>query len=142
MKDMRLGKELVGQFRHPLPHQSSLLAAPAEYPVPKTDDAVTEGADRRAVCRHRVIGLESGDDLPVSGIGLCIRCRNASLISRSFARMRSRRDFLLIRKSPRRVLSQMSTKPRNLKVSGLERPRLLQFWAAKRPNSIRRVFAG
>ena len=63
MKDMRLGKELVGQFRHPLPHQSSLLAAPAEYPVPKTDDAVTEGADRRAVCRHRVIGLESGDDL-------------------------------------------------------------------------------
>jgi XamI restriction endonuclease len=30
--------------------------------------------------------------------------------------MRSRRDFLLIRKSPRRDLSQMSTKPRNLKV--------------------------
>ena len=34
------------------------------------------------------------------------------------------------------------TKPRNLKVSGLERPRLLQFCAAKRPNSIRRVFSG
>src|SRR5205807_7431801 len=49
--------------------------------------------------------------------------------------MRSRRDFLLIRKSPRRDLSQMSTKHRNLKVSGLERPRLLQFCAAKRPNS-------
>ena len=40
--------------------------------------------------------------------------------------MRSRRDFLLTRKSPRRDLSQMSTKPRNLKVSGLERPRLLR----------------
>jgi len=56
--------------------------------------------------------------------------------------MRSRRDFLLTRKLPRWDLSQMSTKPRNVKVSGLERPRLLQFWAAKRPNSISRVFAG
>ena len=57
-------------------------------------------------------------------------------------KLRSRRDFLLIRKSPRRDLSQMSTKPRNLKVSGLEHPRLLQFCAAKRPNSIRRVLSG
>ena len=33
--------------------------------------------------------------------------------------MRSRRDFLLIWKSPRRDLPQTSTKPRNVKVSGL-----------------------
>jgi hypothetical protein len=56
--------------------------------------------------------------------------------------MRSRRDFLLIWKSPRRDLPQMSTKPRNLKVSGLASPRFLQFCAAKRPNSIRRVLSG
>ena len=37
-----------------------------------------------------------------------------------------------LREPFRRDLSQMSTKPRNLKVSGLERPRLLQFCAAKR----------
>src|SRR6202040_4256301 len=49
--------------------------------------------------------------------------------------MRSRRDFLLIWKSPRRDLPQMSTKPRNLKVSGLASPRFLQFCVAKRPNS-------
>src|SRR5208337_3914272 len=56
--------------------------------------------------------------------------------------MRSPRDFLLMRKSPRRVSSQMSTKPRNLKVSGFDRPRFSQFCAAKRPNSIRRVLSG
>ena len=39
------------------------------------------------------------------------------------ARTGSRRDFLLIRKSPGRDLSQMSTNPRNLKVSGGRRYR-------------------
>src|SRR6202047_1147275 len=78
----------------------------------------------------------------VSGIGQCICRRNPSLISWSLALMRSRRDFLLIWKSPRRDLPQMSTKPRNLKVSGLTSPRFLQFCAAKRPNSIRRVLSG
>src|ERR1700722_18460449 len=114
--------------------------------MPENEDVVSKRAQRRAVGRHGVVSEIAGEDLrepfPVSGIGLCIRCRNPSLISRSFAHMRSRRDFLLIRKSPRRDLSQMSTKPRNLKVSGLERPRLLQFCAAKRPNSIRRVLSG
>src|SRR5271166_986485 len=75
-------------------------------------------------------------------MGLFVRRCSASFISRSFVRMRSRRDFLLIRKSPRRVLSQMSTNPRNVKVSGLASPRFLQFCAAKRPNSIRRVLSG
>lgn len=37
---------------------------------------------------------------PVSGIGRCHRCRSPSLTSRSLARMRSRRDFLLIFASP------------------------------------------
>lgn len=56
--------------------------------------------------------------------------------------MRSRRVFLRTRKSPRRLLSQMRTKPKNLKVSGLERARFLRFCAVKRPNSISRVLSG
>jgi hypothetical protein len=52
--------------------------------------------------------------------------------------MRSRRDFLLIWKLPRRDLPQISTKPRKVKVSGLPSPRLSRFCAAWRPNSIRR----
>ena len=47
-----------------------------------------------------------------------------------------------ISKSPRQDFPQMSTKPRNLKVSGLLRPRFSWFCAAKRPNSISRVLSG
>jgi hypothetical protein len=36
----------------------------------------------------------------------------------------------------------MKVKPRNLNVSGLPNPRFSRFSAAKRPNSIRRVFSG
>jgi hypothetical protein len=42
----------------------------------------------------------------------CMRRRNSSLISRSFARVWSRRDFLRRRNLPLRVVPQMSTKPR------------------------------
>src|SRR6266446_2722034 len=114
--------------------------------MPENEDVVSKRAQRRAVGRHGVVSEISGDDLrePFPGF------RNWPVHSPSqrlldlpeLGALRSRRDFLLIRKSPRRDLSQMSTKPGNLKVSGLERPRLMQFWAAKRPNSISRVFAG
>ena len=56
--------------------------------------------------------------------------------------MRSRRVFRLIRNLPRRDLPQMKVKPRKLKVSGLPSPRRLRLSAAKRPNSISRVFSG
>ena len=52
-----------------------------------------------------------------------------------------RRDFRLIWNLPRRVLLQMKVKPRKVKVSGLPSPRRLRFSAAKRPNSISRVFS-
>src|SRR5579883_2719369 len=39
-------------------------------------------------------------------------------------------------------LPQMKVKPRKLKVSGLPSPRRLRLSAAKRPNSISRVFSG
>src|SRR5690349_14870859 len=57
--------------------------------------------------------------------------RKLSLISRSFARMRSARVFRLIWNLPARVLPQMKVKPRKLKVSGLPRPRRLRRSAAK-----------
>src|ERR1700730_17825760 len=55
----------------------------------------------------------------------CRRRLNSSLVSLSFACMRSRRVFLLRRNLPRRDVPQMSVKPRKL----------------KRPNSIKRVFS-
>src|SRR5271166_6506045 len=56
--------------------------------------------------------------------------------------MRSRRDFRLSRKPPRRLRPQMKVNPRKLKVSGFPSPRLSRSGAAKRPNSIRRVLSG
>src|SRR5467141_2091125 len=69
MKDARLGEKIVGQLRHPRPHQSCLLTAPTETPVPENGDVVAECADRRAVRRHGVVSEISGDDLakPVPG---------------------------------------------------------------------------
>jgi hypothetical protein len=67
--------------------------------------------------------------------------RNSCLMACNFARMRSRRDFRLIWNFPRRVLLQIKVKPRKVKVSGLPSPRRLRFAAAKRPNSISRVFS-
>src|SRR6266571_3648267 len=64
------------------------------------------------------------------------------LIILSFARRRSGRVFLLIWNLPWRVLPQMKVKPRKLKVSGLPSPRRWRRSAAKRPNSMSRVFSG
>src|ERR1700730_17583299 len=71
----------------------------------------------------------------------CRRRLNSSLVSLSFACMRSRRVFLLRRNLPRRDVPQMSVKPRKLKVSGLPSPRRARLCAAKRPNAIKRVFS-
>src|ERR1700730_2880019 len=66
----------------------------------------------------------------------------SALIILSFACMRSRRVFLLIWNLPWRVLPQMKVKPRKLKVSGWRSPRRWRRSAAKRPNSMSRVFSG
>jgi hypothetical protein len=79
---------------------------------------------------------------PCSGTGWCLRLRISSLISLSFARMRSLRDFRFSAKRPRRDRPQMNVNPRNLKVPGLPRLRRARWFAAKRPNSIRRVLSG
>src|SRR3984893_9504057 len=114
--------------------------------MPKNCDVISERGQCQAIGWHGVIGEIASDDL--SKPFPCFRDWPVCSLSQRFLDLPElrthafRRDFLLIRKSPRRDLSHMSTKPRNLKVSGLERPRLLQFCAAKRPNSIRRVFSG
>src|SRR6266567_3945641 len=54
-----------------------------------------------------------------------MRWRISSFIIRSFARMRSRRVFRLIRNLPLRDLPQMKVKPRKSKVLGLPSPRAL-----------------
>jgi hypothetical protein len=56
--------------------------------------------------------------------------------------LRSARVFRLIWNLPARVLPQMKVKPRKLKVSGLPSPRRWRRSAAKRPNSMSRVFSG
>ena len=147
MKDLRLREKLVGQFRHPRPHHVVLSgcadrAAGARERRRGSGTRPTPGCwsarrGRRSIRRRLARAISRFREL-----ARAFARRSASLISRSFALMRSRRDFLLIWKSPRRDLSQMSTKPRNLKVSGLRSPRLSQFCAAKRPNSIRRVLSG
>src|SRR5215471_19210725 len=71
-----------------------------------------------------------------------MRFHISSLIILSFARMRSRRVFLLIWNWPVWVLPQIKVKPKKLKVSGLPSPCRLRRSAAKRPNSINRVFSG
>src|SRR5260370_37315427 len=48
----------------------------------------------------------------------------------------------LWRRTPRRDRPQMKVKPRNAKVSGFPSPRSLRSFAAKRPNSIKRVLSG
>src|SRR5271166_1466172 len=62
MKDLRLGEELVGQFRHPRPCQSRSLTAPAQPTMPEGDDMISEvfvgkphGERRRALREDRWI---------------------------------------------------------------------------------------
>src|SRR5271166_3523386 len=71
MKDLRLGEELVGQFRHPRPYQSRSLTASAQPPMPEHNDMISECGQRQAVGRHGVVGEVTGDDLtkPFSRFG-------------------------------------------------------------------------
>src|SRR5271155_3211085 len=64
MKDPWLREKVIGQLRHPRPHQACLPTAPAETPVPENGDVIAECAERRAVRRHGVVSKITGDDLP------------------------------------------------------------------------------
>ena len=71
MKDLQLGEELIGQFRHPRPYQSRSLTASAQPPMPEDNDMISECGQRQAVGRHGVVGEVTGDDLtkPFSRFG-------------------------------------------------------------------------
>ena len=74
MKDTRLREPPFYQLPHPLPRCSVPLAASPEAAPPESFDANAEGPQGTAVCRHRVVGEEAGDDLlqpgPLLGNGL------------------------------------------------------------------------
>ena len=65
-----------------------------------------------------------------------------SLTSRSLVRIRLAIVIRLSMKRPFLVFAQQCVKPRKSNVSGLPRPRRARLRAAKRPNSISRVFSG
>src|SRR4051794_21066001 len=74
MKDTRLGEPLFYQLPHSLPRCVVPLTAPPQAALPEGFDAVAEGPQGTAVCRHRVVSEEAGDDLlqpgPLLGNGL------------------------------------------------------------------------
>jgi hypothetical protein len=47
MKDARRGKPVVGQFRHPIPREAVLLAAPPEGSTPEVGHVMPERRERR-----------------------------------------------------------------------------------------------
>jgi hypothetical protein len=47
MKDARRGKPAVGQFRHPIPREAVLLAAPPKRSTPEVDQVCRNAASAR-----------------------------------------------------------------------------------------------
>ena len=99
MKDSGLWAPDGRELRDPDPRHTVLLAAPPKRASPQPGNVVAERAEGPRIRGHGVVRKEALDHLPEShfpcaGIGSCMRSRNASLISRSFARMRSPRVFL------------------------------------------------
>src|SRR5262249_5013514 len=146
MKDTRFWEPLVNQPVHASPVETRQLAASDEHPMPAFGDLGPECHERSTVRRHRVVIEVAAHDipkpLPLNRDRLVHGPRISSLTIRSFASMRSRRLFRLTWNLPAWVLPQMKVKPRKLKVSGLPSPRRLRRSAAKRPNSMIRVFSG
>src|ERR1700752_5179338 len=63
MKDVRLGEPLFCQLPHLFPRRSAPLAAPSEAAPPEGFDATPEDPKGTAVCRPRVVGKETGNNL-------------------------------------------------------------------------------
>ena len=136
MKDFRLREKVVGQPRDPRPRQPVLLAASPERAHPGVFDVVKEGVECRHVSRHGMVR-----EVPLTTCATTAPARGSAGASPSqllldllsFACWRSPRDFRLTINLARRVRSQMKTKPRNLKVSGLPSPCCARLSTAWRP---------
>src|SRR5580692_2960087 len=64
MKDTRCGKPAVGQFRHPIPREAVLLAAPPQRSTPEVGHVMPERRKRPTICGYRIIGEMACNDLP------------------------------------------------------------------------------
>ena len=64
MTDTRRGKPAVGQFRHPIPREAVLLAAPPKRSTPEVGHVMPERRERPTVCGYRIIGEVACNDLP------------------------------------------------------------------------------
>src|SRR5246500_4422251 len=64
MKDTRRGKPGVGQFRHPIPREAVLLAAPPKRSTPEVSHVMPERRERPAIRGYRIIGEVACNDLP------------------------------------------------------------------------------
>src|ERR1700726_1772297 len=64
MKDTRRGKPAAGQFRHPIPREAVLLAAPPKPSSPEIGHILPEGRERSTICGYRIIDEVACNDLP------------------------------------------------------------------------------
>ena len=123
------------------------LASTPKRLQPVPSHLVAKGRDGVDVAGHGVVGEMAShharQPAPLLGDGQVPASLEArSFTCFSFARIR----FLMVmrrsQKRPSLVFPQMCVKPKKSNVSGLPRPRSDRFWAAKRPNSMRRVLSG
>jgi len=64
MKDARRGKPAVGQFRHPIPREAVLLAAPPKRSTPEVDQVMPKRCERPTIRGNRIISEVACNDLP------------------------------------------------------------------------------
>src|ERR1700759_2818923 len=64
MTDTRCGKPVVGQFRHSIPSEAVLLAAPPKRSTPEVSDVMPERRKRPAIRGYRIVGEVTCYDLP------------------------------------------------------------------------------
>ena len=146
MEDDRFREPGVHQLRHLCPRDPIPLASTPQRVPPKVSDVMPEHRQCAAVSRYCMVVEVAADNpsqpLPLLGDRLVHASPHLLF------------DYLELRPhavAPSlpfdlelswRVLPQMKVKPRKLKVSGLPSPRRLRRSAAKRPNSMSRVFSG
>src|ERR1700749_3666799 len=64
MTDTQCGKPVVGQFRHSIPSEAVLLAAPPKRSTPEVSDVMPERRERPAIRGYRIVGEVACYNLP------------------------------------------------------------------------------
>jgi hypothetical protein len=122
------------------------MAAVLEHAPPELCDTVTELAECATISRHRVEVEVAFDDLPqpFSLHGYRLVHPLSQLLFDGF-QLRPHTvlpGFTQHKELAPTRLAALKSEARKLKVSGLPSPHRLRLTAAKRPNSISRVFSG